>query len=127
MFPFVPGRPACVIDRLMLLFAAPGAEPGRHHVVRFLTDVAGHGHDGDGHDAHGHSEEIECVAEAAWPGFFRGVIDLRDRPLGPLRADRPAYCQFELPADAGEIRTAFILASYDVSRDDMTASRRPQR
>jgi Tc toxin complex TcA C-terminal TcB-binding domain len=121
MFPFVPGRPACVIDRLMLLFAAPGAEPGRHHVVRFLADATE-----PGPDRYGHGEEIECVADAAWPGFFRGVVDLRDRPLGPLRADRPAYCLFELPADAGEIGTAFVLASYDVSGDGATASR-PRR
>ena len=36
MFPFVPGRRVHSIDRLLLMFAAPDAVPGRHHLVRVL-------------------------------------------------------------------------------------------
>ena len=35
MFPFVPDRRVRFIDRLLLVFAAPEADPGRHHLVRF--------------------------------------------------------------------------------------------
>ena len=40
MFPFVPGRRVRTIDRLLLMFAAPDADPGRHHLVRFWRDEA---------------------------------------------------------------------------------------
>jgi hypothetical protein len=112
MFPFVPGHPERVIDRLLLMFAAPDAASGRHHAVRFWEEGA----DRD------RAAEIECVADEAWPGFFRAAIDLREHPLGPLREDRPVVCVFEIPAQAGKIRTAFILASYDVTRHDRAAA-----
>ena len=108
MFPFVPGRPVRTIDRLMLVFAAPDAEPGRRHLVRFWRDDAEQ-------DA---AAEVECVASDGWPGYFRGPVDLRKRPLGPLRDGRSATCTFELPQEAGEIRNVFVLASYDASPPD---------
>ena len=105
MFPFVPGRPVRIIDRLVLMFAAPGATSGRHHLVRFWPDGA----DRD------QAAEVECVAGGAWPGFFYGTIDLREHPLGPLREGRPVNCTFEIPAQAGPIRGAFVVASYDAA------------
>ena len=105
MFPFVPGRPVRVIDRLVLMFAAPGAVDGRHHLVRFRPDGA---HCDDG-------AEVECVASGAWPGFFYGTIDLREHPLGPLREGHTVTCTFEIPAQAGPIGNAFVIASYDAA------------
>ena len=105
MFPFVPGRPVRTIDRLVLMFAAPGVTSGRHHLVRFWPEGA----DRD------EVTEVECVAGRAWPGFLAGTIDLREHPLGPLRQDRPATCTFEIPATAGPVRSAFLLASYDAA------------
>ena len=102
MFPFVPGGPVRTIERLLLMFASPGAVPGRHHLVRFWRDEA---------DAPG--RRGECVAGEAWPGFFCGTIDLREQPLGPLRDDRPTTCTFEIPARPGEICRAFVAADYD--------------
>jgi uncharacterized membrane protein YgcG len=105
MFPFVPGRPVRVIGRLTLMFAAPGAEGGRHHLVRFWPN-------GADHDA---AADVECVASEAWPGLFCGTIDLREHPLGPLRDGHQVTCTFEIPAQAGPIRNAFVLASYDAA------------
>jgi len=115
MFPFVPGRPVRTIDRLMLVFAAPDAEPGRHHLVRFWRDEAEP-------DA---TAEIECVASEGWSGYFRGTVDLREHPLGPLSDGRSATCTFEIPRQAGEILNVFLLASYnamprDAARTDRT-------
>ena len=87
MFPFVPGRPVDRIDQLVLMFAAPDAAPGAHHLIRFWRDEAGHG------DA----AQVECVAGDAWPGLFCGAIDLREHPLGPLRDGQPTACTFEIP------------------------------
>ena len=89
--------------RLVLMFAAPGAECGRHHLVRFRPDGAGRDEAAD----------VECVASEAWPGFFYGTVDLREHPLGPLRDGCPVACTFEIPAQAGPIGSAFLLASYD--------------
>ncbi len=105
MFPFVPGRPVRTIDRLVLMFAAPGATGGRHHLVRFWPEGAGRDE----------AAEVECVAGPGWPGFFYGTIDLRRHPLGPLRQDYPVTCTFEIPAAAGPVRSAFLLASYDAA------------
>jgi hypothetical protein len=105
MFPFVPGRPVRTIDRLVLMFAAPGAASGRHHLVRFWPE------EGD----RSRAMEVECVATEAWPGFFCGTVDLCEHPFGPLREDRPVTCTFEIPAQAGPIRNAFVVASYDAA------------
>jgi hypothetical protein len=91
------------IDRLLLVFNAPGATPGDHHLIRFRPDEAGHDN----------VAEFRCIADGAWPGFFLGAIDLRDRRLGPLRDDRPAGCTFEIPAQTGEICSAYVIAHYD--------------
>ena len=105
MFPFVPGRPVLAIDQLLLLFETPDAVGGRHHLVRFRSDDVGCDR----------VEDVECVADGAWPGFFRGTIDLRPQPLGPLQEARSVNCSFEIPADAGEIRRVFVVASYDAT------------
>ena len=97
MFPFVPGRPVRVIDRLLLMFAAPGATGGRHHLVRFWPDGA----DCDRHRA----TDVECVASEAWPGFFCGTADLREHPLGPLRDGHPVTCTFEIRRKPGRSAT----------------------
>jgi hypothetical protein len=104
MFPFVPGRRVRTLDRVVLMFAAPDAEPGRHHVIRFWwTD-----------NGHERSTEFTAVADSAWPGYFCGTVDLQESPLGPLREDRPAVCGFGFPAQAGETRNVFVIAHYTV-------------
>ena len=62
--------------------------------------------------------EVKCVASDGWPGYFRGTVDLRERPLGPLWDGRSATCTFEIPQEAGEIRNVFVLTSYDVAPRD---------
>jgi hypothetical protein len=113
MFPFVPGRPVATIDRLLLMFAAPGAVPGGRHLVRFWPGEA----DRDGDDCC-EATEVQCIASQAWPGYFCGAIDLREHVLGPLRDDWSAACTFGIPAQAGEIRNAFIIASYDATHGE---------
>jgi hypothetical protein len=115
MFPYVPGRRVRSIDRLLLMFEAPGATPGRHHLVRFWRDEA----DRDG------AADVRCVADGAWPGYFCGAIDLREQPLGPLREGRPVACTIEIPAEAGEICNAFVIAHYDAECWPRCGSREP--
>lgn len=102
MFPFVPGKPARTVDQVVLLFAAPDAEPGRHHTVRFWWDE----------DGCERATEFTAIADSAWPGYFVGAVDLHESPVGPLRDSRSAVCGFGFPAQAGEIRNAFVIAHY---------------
>jgi hypothetical protein len=100
MFPFVSGRRVRWIDRLVLVFAAPDAEPGRHHLVRFWRD----NEEADG------VVDTECIATGALAGCFVGVVDL-ERPLGPLGEDR-ARCTFAFGDAVGEICSAYVIARY---------------
>jgi Tc toxin complex TcA C-terminal TcB-binding domain len=118
MFPFIPGHRVRGVDRLVLVFAAPGAVPGHHHLVRLCRDEPGR--DEPGRDD---ITEFTCVADEAWPGFFFGAIDLRERPLGPLRAGRPAGCTVEIPLAAGEVSSAYVIAHYDAERWPQAGSR----
>jgi hypothetical protein len=102
MFPFVPGRRVRTVDRLLLMFAAPEARPGRHHLVRFWRRDAGDEH----------VREVTAVADSAWPGYFCGPVDLGARPLGPLRDEHPAECGFDFPATAGDVGNVFVIAHY---------------
>jgi hypothetical protein len=102
MFPFIPGRRVHSIERLLFMFAAPDAEPGRHHLVRVRRDE----------EPDCGCVEVECIASDAWPGLFCGTVDLGEHPLGPLRDDRPTTCTFEIPNDVGEICNAFLIADY---------------
>jgi hypothetical protein len=106
MFGYIPGQRVHTIGRLLLMFSAPNAQPGRHHLIRFWPDdpncceVA----------------EFQCIASDAWPGYFCGTIHLDEQPLGPLHEDRPAVCEFEFPDDTGEICNAFVVAHYNAQR-----------
>jgi len=102
MFPFVPGRRVRTVDRLLLMFEAPDARPGRHHLVRFWWHDTGHER----------VTEFTAVAESGWPGYFCGTVDLGESPLRPLRDEHPAVCGFDFPAEAGEICNIFVIAHY---------------
>lgn len=102
MFPFVPGKPVRTVDRVVLMFAAPDAEPGRHHVIRFWWT----------HDGRERATEFTAVADGAWPGYFCGMVDLHESPVGPMRDGHPAACGFAFTAEAQEIRNAFVIAHY---------------
>jgi hypothetical protein len=102
MFPFVPGRRARKVDRLVLMFEAPDAEPGRHHLVRFWSQDGGRDR----------STEFSCIADGAWPGYFCGPVDLMTSPLGPLRDEHPATCGFDFPGRTAEIGNVFVIARY---------------
>jgi hypothetical protein len=102
MFPFVPERRVRWIDRLVLVFSAPDADPGRHHLIRFWQQG----------DDRAEVQDVECVATGTWPGYFYGVIAPK-RPLGPLTRERASQCSVELPAGVGEICSAYVIAHYD--------------
>ena len=74
MFPFLTGNRRPRVTRIELLFEAPEADPSRHHDVIFFagerlgTIVPKICQEG--------VFTIDCVADAAWPGFFHGVLEV---------------------------------------------------
>ena len=111
MFPFVPGRRTRWLDRLQVLFLAPCAQPGANFVLRFMPGPHQH-RDGpcDCGDI-----DVRCVASSEWPGLFLGVVDLGDRRLGPIGAERPSEVgRLEFPAEVSEICDVNIVVGYCV-------------
>jgi len=110
MFPFVPTRRTRWVDGLKLLFAAPGAEPSTNHLVRFHPGE--HRHEQE-HDCGCDAIDVECVASDEYPGLYWGVVDLRDRRLGPLEVERAVELgSLEFPARIGEICEVKLIAVY---------------
>jgi len=101
MFPFVSQRRVRWVDRLVLVFAAPDADPGRHHLIRFWRED----------DEHGPPVDIECVATGSLPGCLVGAVELRD-PLGPFSPDHPSHCTLAFPSTVGEICSAYVISRY---------------
>jgi hypothetical protein len=108
-FPYVQGRRVRHLNQLFVFFAAPDAEPGRHHLVRFRP-AEDERDDRDDRDA---AQDVVCVATRAWPGLFCGTVDLRATPVHPIPSDRPeALFTLEFPDSVGEICAAYLLAGY---------------
>ncbi len=74
MFPFLTGNRRPRVNRIQVLFEAPRAEPSRHHDVIFFAGGAVETIRPD--TCREGVFIIECVADAAWPGFFHGVLDI---------------------------------------------------
>ncbi|MDZ7363649.1 MAG: insecticidal toxin complex protein [candidate division KSB1 bacterium] len=111
MFPFLPGHREVKINRLAILFEAPGAEPSAHHLVEFL---AGHmiGHAKD-ERCECEVQSINCVASAEWPCLYHGVLDIR---LGPLpQSGHHDLGTFRFPSGIGEISRAFLFCGYEAT------------
>jgi Tc toxin complex TcA C-terminal TcB-binding domain len=106
MFAFIPGQRDLAINRVVILFEAPGAEPSAHHVVEFLAGPSGRHVNGDKCKV----ESLNCIASADWPGFYHGVLDL---PLGLIRRNgEEELGAFRFQSDVGEISRVYIFCSY---------------
>jgi len=125
MFGFLPAEPDLRVSRIELFFEAPGAGPSAHHLVEFLaaapaseTKTPGGGRaEPDRYE----TQEIRCVARAAWPGLYHGVLDGVD--LGPVRRDAVADLgTFRFPAELGEVSRTFLCCEYTTAENGRTAS-----
>lgn len=113
MFPFIPGQPDLQVNKWMLFFEAPGAEPSAHHIIEFLA--------GNSEDYAEISKEwskcdlayIPCIATAEWPKLFIGV---HIAPLGSWGSeDKLSLGTFRFPQDTKPIKRAYLAVSYDVA------------
>ncbi len=74
MFPFLTAGREHRVVRLQVLFEAPDAEPSTHHSVTFYAGQNLATLDPD--TCREGVFTIECVGDAAWPGFYHGVLEL---------------------------------------------------
>ena len=113
MFPFLPGRHDLRINRLEVLFEAPGAKPSAQRCVEFLV---GPRQQHDDKDCACDVFTITCVASEKWPCLYHAVLDVT---LGPLCED--AYRElgtFRFESDVREISSVYLFCQYEVDRKD---------
>ena len=101
MFPFLPGRPELSVEAVRVLFEAPGADPGRHRMLRL--------------ERHGRPPaDIPAVAGERWPGCFQAALPPhalgRDRLIRPGEPADLGMLAFPGDTDVGEV---FVLCRYN--------------
>ncbi len=107
-FPFIPGHKELWMQQLVFFFESSCAEPGSHHTVEFL---ASHAH-GDQDDQE--VQRIDCIACDEWPGFYCGVLDIRQGPLS--QRGEHELGMFIFPAHSENVSRAFLLCGYDARK-----------
>jgi hypothetical protein len=107
MFMYLPGPRDVTITRIEVFFEAPSGEQGEHRTVEF---VLGHRR-GCKHAARRPPIAFECRAGSDWPGYYRGVLDLR---LGPLFwREREVIGSLRFHRAHGDIRNLYLVCDYE--------------
>lgn len=92
MLPFLTGDRRPDVTRIEILFEAANARPSTHHDLLFYPRQGLR--DFDPATCAEGVKTVACIGDAAWPGFYHGVIDLdaphaltgeEPHPLGVLR------------------------------------------
>jgi hypothetical protein len=110
MFPYLTGNKKIGVQRLEILFEAPGADPSAHHIVEFWL----------GHRAGQFGQRIPkrdiysvaCAANADWPGLFHGVLVFEFDALSVSGYQDLGMLRF--PGDVGEIMDMYLFCGYKV-------------
>jgi hypothetical protein len=109
MFPFLTNNRSVAINQLELLFEAPDARSSTHHIVTFFARQNINDLDPDKCKEDVYS--IKCVGDAAWPGFYHGVLSLK---FGEMRPD--GYIDLgvlQFPSEVKKICNAYLLLGYE--------------
>lgn len=110
MFPYLTAHKKIGVQRLEILFEAPGADPSAHHIVEFLAGQRLGQIKEEKCDCDVYS--LACVADANWPGLFHGVLEVDLDALST--SGHQDLGVFSFPADVGEITRAFLFCGYIV-------------
>ncbi|MEM9978119.1 MAG: hypothetical protein AAF808_10870 [Cyanobacteria bacterium P01_D01_bin.2] len=110
MFPYLTGNKRLGVNRLEILFEAPGANPSAHHIVEFLVGQYVEQLPKDRCDCDIHS--VVCVSDAAWPGLFYGVLEFEDNTFGI--SNNQDIGMFKFPKDVGDVTDIFLLCGYEL-------------
>jgi Tc toxin complex TcA C-terminal TcB-binding domain len=121
MFLFLPGHRDVSITRLEVFFEAPDAEPGRHREIELCT---GHRR-GCKHAERDDVRQVDCVASAEWPGFYRGVLDVHLGPLSWRERDLIGILRFH--PSHGIVREVYIVCSYETIKRPTGQALSPER
>ncbi len=111
MFPYLTGNKKIGVQRLEILFEAPGADPSAHHIVEFLIGQRVGQIKEEKGDCDVHS--IACVADAKWPGLFHGVLEVDFEALSASGYQDLGV--FRFPVDVGEITDTYLFCGYNVT------------
>ena len=109
MFPFLTGDRNIAINQLEILFEAPDAKPSTHHIVTFFARQRIEDLDPDKCKEDVYS--IDCVGDAAWPGFYHGVLPLEFGALGSDGYIDLGVLQF--PPGVEKVCNTYLLLGYE--------------
>jgi hypothetical protein len=108
MFPYLTGNKKIGVQRLEILFEAPGADPSAHHIVEFLVGQRVSQIKEEKCDCDVHS--IACIADANWPGLFHGVLEVDFEALSTSGYQDLGV--FRFPMDVGDVTDAYLFCGY---------------
>ncbi|SIO38875.1 hypothetical protein SAMN05444722_1828 [Rhodovulum sp. ES.010] len=121
MFPFLTGNRRPRVTRIEVLFEAPDADPSRHHDVIFF---AGERVESIAPDTCREGVfTVDCVSDAAWPGFFHGVLEID--PVEIAGRDGAALGVLAFDPTVARLCNVWLLFGYD-SSDAMSSCPAPQ-
>jgi hypothetical protein len=110
MFPYLTVNKKIGVQRLEILFEAPGADPSAHHIVEFWVGLGVGQIKVDKCDYDVHS--IACVADANWPGLFHGVLEVDFEALSTSGYQDLGV--FIFPMEVGEIVDTYLFCGYRI-------------
>jgi hypothetical protein len=108
MFPYLTGNKKIGVQRLEILFEAPGADPSAHHIVEFLVGQRVSQIKEEKCDCDVYS--IACIADANWPGLFHGVLEVNFEALSASGYQDLGV--FRFPMDVGDVTDAYLFCGY---------------
>jgi hypothetical protein len=108
MFPYLTGNKKIGVQRLEILFEAPGADPSAHHIVEFLVGQRVSQIKEEKCDCDVYS--IACIADANWPGLFHSVLEVDFEALNTSGYQDLGV--FRFPMDVGDVTDVYLFCGY---------------
>jgi hypothetical protein len=109
MFPYLPAHRGLRINRLEMLFEAPGADPSAHHLVTFMGGGRGNL---EQERCECEAQHVQCVASADWPGLYHGVFDVQRGQLRNRTDEEPWILRF--PPGVGVVSRVLLFCGYEI-------------
>ncbi len=116
MFPFLPSARQLVIDRIDILFDAPGTEPGANLIVEFLENEHKDERINFGEEREeGEVTDIRCVASVEWPDLYHGTLDPRKQKI--VQSGWSDLGIFRFPDSVKKVESAYLFCAYHVKKE----------
>lgn len=114
LFPFLTGNRRPMVTKIEILFEAPGADPSRHYDVIFFAGERVETIVPD--TCRENVFTIDCVSDAAWPGFFHGVLSINPVILTGDEGMSVGVLSFD--PEIKKLCNVWLLLGYEVTEQE---------